>query len=295
MTERRATELASSRYAGIEDWSTAELVEGMAESQFAAIAAVHAARPALARAIDAVADRLGTAGRLIYLGAGTSGRLGAQDAAELPPTFSWPYERAIALMAGGPGALQRAVENAEDSTSAAAEQLDALGLTANDVVIGLAASGTTPYVAAGLTHARARGALTIAIVCNPGGAVSAAAEIDVVLATGPEFLAGSTRMKAGTAQKVALNILSTGVMIRLGYVYCGLMVEMRPTNAKLRDRAARMVATLTGAEAEAAQAALEEAGGSIKLATVMLSRGISRGDAEARLAEAGGNLRRALA
>jgi N-acetylmuramic acid 6-phosphate etherase len=295
MTERRLTELASARYAGIEDWSTAELVEGMAESQMAAIAAVHAARPALTQAIDAVAERLGAAGRLIYHGAGTSGRLGAQDAAELPPTFSWPYERAIALMAGGPGALVRAVENAEDSPTAAAGQLDALALTAKDVVIGLAASGTTPYVAVGLAHARAGGALTIAIVCNPGGAVSAAAEIDVVLATGPEFLAGSTRMKAGTAQKVALNILSTGVMIRLGYVYRGLMVEMRATNAKLRDRAVRMVASLTGAAPEAARAVLDEAGGGIKLATVMLSRGLSRADAEARLAQAGGNLRRALA
>jgi N-acetylmuramic acid 6-phosphate etherase len=266
----------------------------MVASQFTAIAAVSAARPALARAIDAIAARLGTRGRIVYLGAGTSGRIGAQDGAELPPTFSWPYERAITLMAGGPGALTQAVENAEDSTTAAAEGLDALGLASSDVVIGLAASGSTPYVVAGLAHARRKGALTVGIQNNPGGVVGQAAEIEIVLETGPEFLAGSTRMKAGTSQKVALNILSTGVMIRLGFVYRGKMVEMRVSNAKLRERAVRMVGELTGADAEAARAALAEAGGVIKLAVVMLLRGVDRVAAQAALDAAAGNLRRAL-
>ena len=288
------TEGASARYADIETWSTAELVEGMVESQFAAIAAVSAARGAITQAIDAMAERLRDNGRIIYLGAGTSGRVGAQDGAELPPTFNWPYGRAITLMAGGPGALLRAVENAEDSVTAAAEGLDVLALTRADVVIGLAASGNTPYVVAGLTHARERGALTIGIVNNPGGRVGRAAEIEVLLHTGPEFLAGSTRMKAGTAQKVALNTISTGVMIRLGFVYRGLMVEMRPTNAKLRERSLRMVVQLTGAEPELARRTLDEAGGVIKLATVMLLRRFSRLEAQAALDAASGNLRKAL-
>ncbi len=288
------TENASARYADIDEWSTRELVEGIVESQFTAIGAVAAASASIARAIDAIAARLGPDGRLIYLGAGTSGRVGAQDGAELPPTFNWPYERAITLMAGGPGALLHAVENAEDSVTAAAEGLDALGLTVSDVVVGLAASGNTPYVVAGLEHARRRGALTVGIINNPGGKVGAAAEIEVLLATGPEFLAGSTRMKAGTAQKVALNAISTGVMIKLGFVYRGLMVEMRPTNAKLRQRAVRMVSQLTGANTETSRKTLEEAGGVIKLATVMLLRGVGRTDAEAALAGASGNLRQAL-
>ena len=288
------TENASARYADIDEWSTRELVDGIVESQFTAISAVAAASASIAKAIDAIAAGLGANGRLIYIGAGTSGRIGAQDGAELPPTFNWPYERAITLMAGGPGAMLQAVENAEDSTTAAPEGLDALGLTASDVVIGLAASGNTPYVVAGLEHARRKGALTVGIINNPGGKVGAAAEIEVLLATGPEFLAGSTRMKAGTAQKVALNAISTGVMIKLGFVYRGLMVEMRPTNAKLRERAVRMVVQLTGAEEAASRQALEEAGGVIKLATVMLLLKLDRAGAEATLANAGGNLRRAL-
>jgi N-acetylmuramic acid 6-phosphate etherase len=243
--------------------------------------------------VDAIARRLEAGGRLIYMGAGTSGRIGAQDGAELPPTFNWPYERAITLMAGGPGALLRAVENAEDSTAAGPESLDGIGLTANDVVIGLAASGSTPYVVAGLDHARRKGALTIGIINNPGGKVGAAAEIEILLDTGPEFLAGSTRLKAGTAQKIALNAISTAVMIKLGYVYGGLMVEMRPTNAKLRERAVRIVAELAGTDIDTARATLTEAG-LIKIAVVMLKKRISRADAEAALAAVGGNVRKAL-
>jgi N-acetylmuramic acid 6-phosphate etherase len=197
-------------------------------------------------------------------------------------------------MAGGPDALVKAVENAEDGRETAAAALDEIGAGPADVVIGLAASGSTPFVVAGLTHARKLGALTIGIINNPGGQVGAVSKIEVLLDTGAELLAGSTRMKAGTAQKAALNAISTGVMIRLGYVYRGKMVEMRLSNAKLRDRAAKMVAELTGVDVETAEKTLAEAGGIIKLATVMLSRSMSRAEAEAALAAAGGNLRRAL-
>ena len=203
------TESASARYADIEDWSTAELVDGILEGQFAAIAAVQAARVSIATAIDAMTERLSAGGRIIYMGAGTSGRVAAQDGAELPPTFNWPYERAITLMAGGSTALLKAVENAEDGQATASAALDDAQVGASDVVIGLAASGSTPFVVAGLTHARAKGALTIGIINNPGGEVGRAAEIEIVLDTGAEFLAGSTRMKAGTAQKAALNAIST--------------------------------------------------------------------------------------
>ncbi|WDR06253.1 N-acetylmuramic acid 6-phosphate etherase [Devosia rhodophyticola] len=289
-----STESASPRFASIEDWNSADLVDGIVEGQFAAISAVRTAGPALARAIDLAAERLARGGRLIYMGAGTSGRIAAQDAAELPPTFNWPYERAITLMAGGNDAFFLAAEGAEDSEALAAEALDEVGVGADDVVIALAASGRTPYAIAGLVHARAAGALTIGIFNNRGGKLGEVSDIPVLLETGAEFLAGSTRMKAGTAQKAALNSLSTGVMIKLGYVYRGLMVEMLPTNIKLVDRAAKMIVELTGAQYDSARDALQIADGSIKLATVMITKTLSRAEAEAHLAAARGNLRQAL-
>ncbi len=288
------TESASSRYATLEDWTSRDLVAGIVEGQFAAIGAVQAAGEALADAIDRAAERLERGGRLIYMGAGTSGRIAGQDAAELPPTFNWPYERAINLMAGGNAAVFRAAEGAEDREELAVAALDEVGVGADDVVIGLAASGRTPYAIAGLAHAKSKGALTIGIYNNRGGRLGEVCDIPVLLETGTEVLAGSTRMKAGTAQKAALNAISTGVMIRLGFVYKGLMVEMKPTNVKLRDRAAKMVATLTGKDYDTALATLDQAEGSIKLATVMLTQGKDRAGAEATLTAAGGNLRRAL-
>lgn len=288
------TETASLRFATIEDWSTLELVEGIVEGQFAAVAAVNAARGRIAEAIDRAAARLELGGRLIYLGAGTSGRISMQDAAELPPTFNWPYARAISIMAGGDRALIEAVEGAEDSETEAQEALDRHGVGGNDVVIGLAASGSTPFTVSGLVYARKKGALTIGIHNNRGGRVGAASEIEILLDTGPEFLAGSTRMKAGTAQKVALNCISTGVMIRLGYVYKGLMVEMRPTNRKLKERAADIVAKITGADQETAKARLAEANYSIKHACLMIAGSMSFEAADAALASAGGNLRKAM-
>lgn len=226
------TEGASARFANIEEWSTAELVDGIIETQLAAVAAVRAAAPAITEAIAAASGRLRRGGRLIYAGAGTSGRIAAQDAAELPPTFSWPPERAVPIIAGGPGALLQAVEGAEDDGDAARNALAALDLAPDDVVIGVAASGRTPYVAAALESARAAGALAIGVFNNPSAPLAGLAEIVIIVDTGEELVAGSTRMKAGTAQKVVLNCISTGVMVDLGFVYRGRMVEMRATNAK---------------------------------------------------------------
>lgn len=288
-----STEQAAARFAGIEGWPTGDLAAALLETQLAAAAAAAGTLPMLARAIDACAERLERGGRLIYLGAGTSGRLAVLDAAELPPTFDWPADRAVALMAGGPGALLTAVEGAEDSLTEAPQALAALGLGAADVVIGVAASGRTPFVRAGLRAAREVGALTLAILNAPEAPLAQEAEIALVAETGAEIIAGSTRMKAGTAQKVLLNCLSTGVMIRLGYVYRGRMVEMRPTNDKLTARAVAMVADLTDSPMEAAAAALAE-GGTIKVAVVMLTLGLSVAEAKARLAAAGGRLAAAL-
>ena len=291
----QTTESASSRFATLEDWSSTDLVTGILEGQYSAISAVQAATPALAVALDLGAERLARGGRLVYLGAGTSGRIATQDGSELPPTFNWPYERAITLMAGGQGAVFHAVEGAEDKESLAVEGLDGINVAENDVVIALAASGRTPYAIGGLVHARKLGALTIGIFNNRGGRLGEVAEIPVLIDTGAEILAGSTRMKAGTAQKAALNCISTGVMIRLGFVYRGLMVEMKPTNTKLQDRAVKMVSTLTDTDYATSQAALTAAGGVIKLATVMLLKGLDRTAAETVLAKASGNLRTALA
>ncbi|PYE85608.1 N-acetylmuramic acid 6-phosphate etherase [Pseudoroseicyclus aestuarii] len=288
------TETAAPRYAGIETWPTADLVAAMIEGQMAATASLLPAAPAIARAVEHGAKRLARGGRLIYLGAGTSGRLATLDAAELPPTFGWPAERALALMAGGPAAVTGAVEGAEDDGAAAIAALKAAGLGEADVVIGLAASGRTPFVAEGLRHARAEGALTLAIFCNEGGPLGEIAEIPILVATGAEVLAGSTRMKAGTAQKAVLTVLSTGIFTAMGYVHRGRMVEMAPTNEKLAARARRMIADLADVPEAEAQAALE-AGGSIKTALVMLELGLDRDAAEARLAASGGRLHRALA
>lgn len=289
-----STESASRRYTNIEDWSSEDLVHGIIDGQLSAVAAVQAAAGPIIGAIDAATERLRDGGRLIYVGAGTSGRIATQDAAELPPTFNWPYERAIPVMAGGAGALVHAAEGAEDDGKAARQALADLNLDGEDVVIALAASGRTPYAIAALEHAREIGALAIGIYNNPGGRLGEVADVPVLVETGAELLAGSTRLKAGTAQKVVLNCISTGIMIKLGFVYRGLMVEMRATNDKLRERAELMVAELAGCEIETGRETLAEAGGSIKIATVMLLQSVSRADAEALLAKEGGNLRAAL-
>jgi N-acetylmuramic acid 6-phosphate etherase len=288
------TERAAFRYKGVETWPTQDLVEAMLEGQMAAVAATHAVAPQMAEAVELAAERLERGGRLIYLGAGTSGRLGAIDAAELPPTFGWPPERAISLMAGGKSAYLTAAEGAEDVGTAAVEALKAAKLSSDDVVIGVAASGQTPYVVEGLRHAQSAGALTVAVGNAPAGPIGAEAQFYLVADTGPEIVAGSTRMKAGTAQKVILTCFSTAIFVRMGYVFQGRMVDMRPTNEKLQRRAVEMVAELADCTTDQADAALAEVEGSIKLAVLMLSLGIDRGRAEARLASAIGKLHIAL-
>ncbi|WP_323036481.1 N-acetylmuramic acid 6-phosphate etherase [Pararhodobacter sp.] len=289
-----STETAAARFSGVETWPTADLADALLETQLAAASAAASARDALARAIDAAAMRLAQGGRLVYLGAGTSGRLAVLDAAELPPTFDWPPARAVAVMAGGERAILHAVEGAEDDGPAAIKALNALAINRTDVVIGVAASGRTPFARAGLAHARNSGALTIGIFNAAQAPMHDDCDIALLAETGAEIIAGSTRMKAGTAQKILLNCLSTGVMIRLGYVYRGRMVEMRPTNAKLQARAVAMVADLTGASVDQATDALTR-GETIKVAVVMLGLGLDAEAARARLAASGGILARALA
>ena len=287
-----ATEAADPRYLHLDEWPSATAVDALLEAQLAAVAAVRPATAAIAAAADAAAARLRHGGRLIYCGAGTSGRIGVQDGAELPPTFNWPPSRLGLLIAGGQPALTQAVEGAEDSTDLAAADIAEQTLTAQDVLVALAASGATPYPLACLRHATAAGALTIAIANSPGARLLAAADHPILILTGAEPIAGSTRLKAGTSQKVALNLLSTTIMLRLGHVYRGQMVDMQARNEKLRGRALRMVRTLTGCDEEAARDALVQANGQVKLA-ILLVHGIGLEQAGARLLQ-GGRLQDAL-
>ena len=289
-----ATEAVSARFADMDTWPSPDILDALLEGQMAAVAAVRPALPALAAAADDAAVRLRDGGRLVYAGAGTSGRIAVQDGTELPPTFNWPRDRLAFLMAGGEAALTRAVENAEDRDDLARRDVAAAGVGPSDVVLSLAASGTTPYTLACLQAARAAGALTVAIANSPGAPLLAAAHHPVLIETGAEAVAGSTRMKAGTAQKVALNLFSTALMVRLGRVYGGQMVDMVASNGKLRARAVRMLRTLSGCTSDAATAALAEADGTVKTALLIL-RGLNRADADALLARHGGQLRPALA
>lgn len=290
----RPTEHIHPAHAELDRQPTAEVLRALILDQGAAVeAALKAAEP-LARAADLASERLRRGGRLIYLGAGTSGRLGTLDATELGPTFSWPTERALSLIAGGMAALTSAVEGAEDDARAGAADLLALHPTALDVVIGVAASGTTPYTLAALRVARAAGALTVGIANNPQAPLLQQAEVGVLLDTGPEVISGSTRLKAGTAQKIALNALSSAIMVRLGKVYGNLMVDLRASNAKLEARALRLVMAASGQPESAARAALHASGGRVKSAVVMLRLGVGFPDAQARLEAAGGNARQAL-
>ena len=264
----------------------------MIEGQFAAVAAVHAARPALERAALAIEERLRAGGRLVYAGAGTSGRLAVQDGAELMPTFSWPPERLLLLMAGGDDALLRAVEGAEDTPDEAAALIYRHRIDAKDALIAVAASGSTPFTLACLREAAARGALTVGIANNADTPLLNEADHPVWLDTGAEPIAGSTRMKAGTAQRVALTLLSSLVMIRLGRVYEGLMVDVQPSNRKLVRRSEAILAQLTGHSRDQVRDALRQAKGSVKLALLLLE-GRSLDEARGALDAAGGDLRAA--
>jgi N-acetylmuramic acid 6-phosphate etherase len=277
----------------IDDLSPAAMLEVMHAADQEAVEAVHRELPRIAAAVEAIAARLSSGGRLFYLGAGTSGRLGVLDASECPPTYNTPPELVQGIIAGGDIALRRSVERAEDEPAQGRRDLEARAFSARDALVGIAASGRTPYVLGGIEYARSLGGLTISLACVPDSAIEAAAELAIAPVTGPEIVTGSTRMKAGTATKLVLNMLSTGVFIRLGYVYGNLMVNVQPTNSKLADRAARIVASITGAKYAESEALLAQAG-SVKAAIVMHRLGLTRAQAEARLAAAHGRLREAL-
>jgi len=274
---------------------TDELVRTLVDGQSAAQTAVAAAVPAIVAAADAIAARMMQGGRLFYVGAGTSGRLAILDASECPPTFNTPPELVVALIAGGPAAVQEAVEGAEDDADAAGAELRARNLEPNDAVVGITASGRTSYVIGALRHAREVGSHTVAIVNNARSPLADIADTAIELLTGPEVVAGSTRLCAGTAQKIALSTLSTAVMVRLGKTYGPYMVDVRATNAKLRRRALRMVQQITGADETASAAALEATQGRVKPAVVMLLGNCDAGEAERRLEATGGRVREALA
>jgi N-acetylmuramic acid 6-phosphate etherase len=288
------TERPSPRYSSIELWSPSDILDAMIEGQFAAVAAVHAARAALESAALAIEGRLKQGGRLVYSGAGTSGRLAVQDGAELMPTFGWPAERLLLLMAGGQDALLQAVEGAEDEVAKSARLVRQHRIGRKDALIAVAASGTTPFTLACLREAKAHGALTIGIANNPNTPLLEEADHPIRLDTGAEPIAGSTRMKAGTAQRVALTMLSSLVMIRLGRVYEGLMVDVQATNRKLVRRSETILGQLTGRSREEVRQALKQAQGSVKLALLLLE---GSGIDEARIAldRADGDLRAAKA
>jgi N-acetylmuramic acid 6-phosphate etherase len=287
------TEHASPRYSDIDLWEPSEILHAMIEGQMAAVAAVRAALTAIEQAAAAMETNLRNSGRLVYVGAGTSGRLAVQDGAELIPTFNWPQDRLLLLMAGGKDALLRSAEDAEDETGRAVRSIQHHRISAPDVLIAVAASGTTPFTLACLREAKRRGALTIGIANNRGTPVLDEADCSIWLDTGPEPIAGSTRMKAGTAQRVTLNLLSSLVMIRLGRVHGGLMVDVQAINAKLARRSESILSRLTGRSGDEVGDALSRANGSVKLA-VLLLHGCSLDEASSALDRAEGHLRTAL-
>jgi N-acetylmuramic acid 6-phosphate etherase len=289
-----ATEEVDPRFADLDAWSLASAMEAMWEGQLAAVAAIGRALPAITAATNAAREALGDHGRLIYVGAGTSGRVAVQDGAELTPTFAWPQERLHFIIAGGESAFVASVEGAEDDAVDAVKQIDAARLSQNDVVIAVSASGTTPFTEAALREAGAHRAVTIGVANNPGTALLASAKYPVLVETGRELIAGSTRMKAGTAQKVVLNLISTGIMLGLGSVYRGMMVNMQPTNAKLKRRAETMVGRIAGCNETQAARALDQAVGDIKTAALLVL-GYDQAEAESILASHKGNLRRVFA
>ena len=290
-----ATEKPSDQHPDLDLYPTIILVRAFTEDQMHAATVVNAAGAQIARAVDAAVPRIAAGGRLIYAGAGTSGRLGVLDSVELRPTFGWPKERALALLAGGKAAMFEAVEGAEDDRAQGAADLRALQPTKHDVLIALAASGATPFVLGVLEAARAAGLLTIGIANNEGAPVACQAEFGITLETGSETISGSTRLKAGTAQKIALNTLSSAIMVRLHKVYGNLMVDVQPTNAKLVRRAIALTMRATGASEAAASDALNASHQQVKVAIVSILRKIAAPSARAALDAVDGSVRRALA
>lgn len=289
------TEASTTERGDLDLIDTAELVRRMNAEDSGVPGAVAERATEIAAAVDGITDRFRRGGRLIYIGAGTAGRIGVLDASECPPTFGTDPSLVVGLIAGGESAIRSAVENAEDDDEAAAESLRALDLSALDTVVGISASGRTPYVVGGLEYARGLGALTVAIASNGASVIGAAAEIAIEVVTGPEFISGSTRLKSGTAQKLVVNMLTTLSMIKLGKTYQGVMVDLLATNEKLHARSIRTVTQLAGVGVDEAASALDEAEGSVKLALLMVMTGAEAEPASFALRDADGILRNAVA
>ena len=289
------TEKVRTDHTQLDSYEPLELVQALVDDQLQAVNAVRAASDSLAQAVTQALPRLLQGGRLIYVGAGTSGRLGVLDSVELYPTFSWPHERAVALLAGGKEAMYIAVEGAEDDREMGASDIASAQVGANDVVLLLAASGATPYVLGARAAARAAGALTIGMANNPDAAVTREAHIGITLDTGAELISGSTRLKAGTAQKIALNTFSSAVMVRMHKVHGNLMVDVKPTNAKLYRRCVNLTVLATGVDEAVARSTLEVCDYQVKLAIVMIEKKLGLEQARALLARCDGSVRKALA
>jgi N-acetylmuramic acid 6-phosphate etherase len=292
--DRLATEQRNPHTLQIDRLSTLEMVTLINAEDQQVARAVEQALPQIAEAIDRIAIQLRQGGRLIYMGAGTSGRLGILDASECPPTYGTDPNLVIGLIAGGDGAIRSAVEGAEDSPERGAQELMAIDLCQQDVVVGLAASGRTPYVIGGLSYAQRIGAQTIAVACTADSAIGAIANLAIEVLPGPEVITGSTRMKAGTAQKLILNMLSTGAMIKIGKVYSNLMVDVKASNQKLIERAKRMVCTATGVDRSRAEALLELTDYDVKLAILLAKTNLNPEQAQIALQAAEGYLQRAI-
>lgn len=288
------TEAVDPRYADLDTLSVQALAQLMNDADRTVPEAVHEALPQIVPAIEAVSDRMSAGGRLLYVGAGTAGRLGTLDASECPPTFNTQPGQVSAIIAGGPQALLTAVEGAEDDEAAGAAAIDTAGIGPGDAVVGIAASGRTPYVVGAVTRARELGALTVGLSCHAGATLSHAVELPIEVLVGPEIISGSTRLKSGTAQKLVLNMISTIAMIRMGKTYGNLMIDVRATNHKLRERARRIVSSIASASREDAAAALDASGNDIRVASLILIRHLPADRAAALLRDAGGNLRTAL-
>ena len=288
------TEKRNPRTTGLDQMSALEIATAMNQGDRDVVAAVQMVLPEISLAIDLATKALKEGGRIIYIGAGTSGRLGVLDAAECPPTFGVTDNTVIGLMAGGADAILKAIEGAEDDVSSCEEDLKSHDLSSKDLVVGLSASGRTPYVVGGLKYAGSIGCNTVSIACSKNSEIGKSATVAIEVATGPEILTGSTRLKAGTAQKMILNMISTGSMVGVGKVYQNLMVDVQPTNEKLKVRSRNMVMEVTGCSSERADEVLTEAGGEVKTAIVMLLLDLDLDEAKKKLKESGGVVRCAL-
>lgn len=292
--DKLLTEARNPNTENIDELATGEILQRINQEDQKIAPAVELVLPQITQAVDWIVESLRGGGRLFYLGAGTSGRLGILDASECPPTYGTSPELVQGLIAGGEKAVFRAVEGAEDSLTMAAEDLAARGFTSKDIVVGIAASGRTPYVIGGLEYARQVGCHTIAVVCTPDSEMQKVAELTIAVLVGPEVIMGSTRMKAGTAQKLVLNMLTTASMIRMGKVYGNLMVDVQATNKKLVERSKRIVCMATGVSWEEAETAITQAGGSVKVAVTLLLAGVSVNQAQVALEQTEGNVSQAL-